>query len=433
VTAALALYRLATRLLEPAVPMLMRQRVKRGKERADRVGERLGHTSARRPSGLLLWLHGASVGESRLLIDLVAELRRRRPQLSALVTTQTLTSADMIASWAPPGIVHQMAPVDTIKTVDRFLDAWRPDAAVFAEGEIWPNMLAGLRKRAIPAALVNARMTTKSLDRWRRRRPSAQQIFSTFTFIGAADEATALGLGEILRKPIGAVGNLKRAAAINPPPAHLVSYWRDAAGGRPILLAASTHPGEEEMALQAFAEVRSRFPAALLIIAPRHPERGASIADVASRHGLTPQLRSRTRSTPEAAISVLVADTIGELLFWYAAADGVYLGGATAPGVGGHNAIEPAALGKCVFTGPNGFNFRETFDTLEALDAIVIGDTAGELARHWLDAISSPPSQQAIRLALEPFFREASAPFDTTVEAILALLPASAGGDTAHA
>lgn len=418
-TTLLALYTLGTRLAEPAAMVLLEQRLKRGKERADRVGERLGAFSAARPPGELLWMHGASVGESRLLIDMFKVLRRRRPLLSAVVTTQTLTSADMIAGLAPAGVVHQMAPVDAPKAVKRFLDHWRPDAAVFAEGEVWPNMLAGLRKRAIPAALVNARMTGRSLRNWSGNRASARELFGTFGFIGAADAATAEGLGRALGRRIGVVGNLKRSAIIDPPSPDAVASWRAAAGDRAVLLAASTHPGEDELALDAFAHVRERAPGALLVIVPRHPERGARIATMARERGFDVHIRSQDASPPRPATDVLVADTIGELLFWYAASDAIYLGGATASDVGGHNPIEPAQLGKRVFTGPNGYNFQETFDALARIGAVVTGETAGELAAYWQGALRSghePPS-------LDAFLAEARAPLAASIDAVIAMLP----------
>ena len=162
-TASLALYQIGTRLLEPLAPWLVEQRVKSGKERPERIRERFGFADKTRPNAPLLWLHGASVGESRLLIDVFSALRKRRPEVYALVTTQTLTSADMIAAWSPPNLVHQMAPVDGPNSVERFLQHWKPDAAVFAEGEIWPNMLSALKAHGVPAALINARMTAKTL------------------------------------------------------------------------------------------------------------------------------------------------------------------------------------------------------------------------------------------------------------------------------
>ncbi len=417
-TASLAIYHLGTRLLEPLAPWLVERRIKSGKERPDRIGERFGITEIERPASPLLWLHGASVGESRLLLDVFSSLRKERSDLHALVTTQTLTSADMVASAAPARVIHQMAPVDGPGAVERFLQLWRPDAAVFAEGEIWPNMLSALKGQNIPAALINARMTARTIASWRRRQASAREIFSTFGFIGAADQATADGLRAATGRAITTVGNLKTATEIAAPDSSSVAAFRDVIGNRPVLVAASTHPGEDEFALDAFVEVRMRALGALLILVPRHPDRGAAIVDRARGYGLTTQQRSQDKSPPGPEVDVLVADTMGELLFWYAAADAVYLGGATAEGVGGHNPVEPTQLGKRVFTGPHGFNFRETFETLERVGALTVGATSKELSDYWLTELNStqPTSTGAV-------FASSRAPLEQTLAAILAMLP----------
>jgi 3-deoxy-D-manno-octulosonic-acid transferase len=419
VTASLALYQLGTRLLEPLAPLLVRSRLKTGKERPERIRERFGHTDAARPDGTLLWLHGASVGESRLLLDLLVALRRKRSDLHALVTTQTLTSADMIASSSIDGMVHQMAPVDGPGTVDRFLRHWSPDVAIFAEGEIWPNMLAALKTRGVPAALVNARMTSGTLASWKRRPSSAREVFSAFDFIGAADQATADGLLAATGRHIDVVGNLKTASEVAAPPAAEVSAFRAHIDHRPVVLAASTHPGEDEFALDAFSDLRRSALRALLILVPRHPERGSAISGLARSRSFTTQQRSVDPSPPDAKVDVLVADTIGELLFWYAVADGVYLAGATAEGIGGHNPAEPVQLGKRVFTGPHGFNFRETFEAMEKAAVLRIGSTPQQLCEWWLASLGGDESASTSA----PAFSASRAPFKRTITAVLALLP----------
>lgn len=417
-TASLTLYRIGTRLLEPLAPVLVRNRVKSGKENAARTSERFGRSSIARPTGPLIWMHGASVGESKLLLDLFQAVHEQRPDTHALVTTQTTTSAEMIAAKTPLNVIHQMAPVDGPGAVARFLRHWRPDAAVFAEGEIWPNMLLGLKHAGIPATLANARMTTKSLTNWNSRKTSAQRIFATFGFIGAADRQTADGLASAINRPIPIIGNLKMAVTVKAPPADRIEAFRSAVG-RPILLAASTHPGEDEFALDAFAELRKSQRNALLVIVPRHPDRGGAIVDLVRQRSLAPQQWSQDRSTPAATTDVLVADTIGELVFWYAASDSVYLGGATMPDIGGHNAIEPAQLGKRVFTGPHGFNFLETFGTLGSANALIIGKHTEELAAFWRSELTA--KQQPI--STDRLFSAFRAPFEQTVAAIVGTLP----------
>jgi 3-deoxy-D-manno-octulosonic-acid transferase len=424
VTASLALYRFGTRLLEPLAPWLVEQRLKRGKENPDRISERFGVTAIARPPGLLIWMHAASVGESRLLLDIFAALRKRRSNVHALVTTQTTTSAEMIATSAPSNVIHQMAPVDGPRAVEAFLEHWQPDAAVFAEGEIWPNMLAGLQNHHVAAALVNARMTAKTLKSWNSRPAAAREVFSTFRFIGAADQQTADGLGRATGRRIETIGNLKTATAVEGPSAEKVADFRQRTNGRPVVLAASTHPGEDEVALDAFTELRMRKPGVLMIVVPRHPDRGGAIAAMMRERGMTTQQWSKDKSTPGPETDVLVADTIGELLFWYAISDAVYLGGATAEGVGGHNPVEPAQLGKRVFTGPHGFNFREMFEELQRSGALVVGDTWQELSGYWLAALSD--AQPAPMLG--GMFTASRAPFEKTLDAIEAMLPLKTSG-----
>jgi 3-deoxy-D-manno-octulosonic-acid transferase len=419
VTISLALYRLGTRLLEPLAPWYVSQRLKKGKENPDRIGERFGATGIARPTGVVIWMHAASVGESRLLLDIFAALRKHRPDIHAVVTTQTLTSANMIAAAAPSNVIHQMAPIDGPKAVETFISHWRPDAAVFAEGEIWPNMLEALQHRRIPAALINARMTARSIKGWNTRNGAAKKLFATFSFIGAADQATADGLASALDRSIEIVGNLKLSAVIQAPPGEKVAAFRDATDGRPIVLAASTHPGEDEFAADAFAEVRMRKPGALMILVPRHPERGDSIVTLLRERGLTTAQWSKDRTPPGPEVDVLVADTIGELLFWYACADAVYLGGATMEGIGGHNPIEPTQLGKRVFTGPHGFNFAEMFEALQPTGALVIGTTYQELADYWLAALDDAQPTPV----LGSHFADSRAPFEKTLDAIAAMLP----------
>jgi 3-deoxy-D-manno-octulosonic-acid transferase len=424
VTTSLALYRIGTALLEPLAPLLVQNRIKSGKERPERAGERFGRSKLQRPPGVLLWMHGASVGESRLLLELFDAIRQRRPDAHALVTTQTTTSADMIAAKPLVQVVHQMAPVDGPAAVERFLEHWKPDAAVFAEGEIWPNMLLGLKRASVPAALANARMTTKTLASWNGRKPSAREIFAAFGFIGAADRQTAEGLRAATGRTIATVGNLKMAARVTPPPHEPIEKFVTSVD-RPVLLAASTHPGEDAFALDAFAIVRRTTPEALLIIVPRHPDRAASIMAEARGRGHAVQQWSANRTPPARDVDVLVADTMGELLVWYAVSNGVYLGGATNPDIGGHNAIEPAQLGKRVFTGPHGFNFRETFDILAAHGALAEGAQPADLAAFWQNELASGSAQRLPPNMVETF----RAPFERTVEAIIAMLPPEAAGD----
>ncbi len=418
----LKLYRFASALAAPLAPLALKQRLKAGKERPERLDERLGRSSLARPDGPLLWMHGASVGESQLLLSVLREVRRVRPDVAAVITTQTLTSADLVARSADERLVHQMAPVDSPGAVKRFLDHWRPDGVVFAEGEIWPNLLLAVGERRLPAALVNARMTERSIEGWLKRRATARKLFGVFDFVGAADPKTAGGLDAILGRRPDVIGNLKRAMQATTASPEVVARWRGELGLRKMLLAASTHPGEEELALDGLAAVRKTGDAPLLVIAPRHPERGAEIVEMCAELGWTVQQRSVDGATPGAGCDVLVADTLGEMMFWFEAADGVFLGGASVDGVGGHNPMEPAQVRRRVFCGPYGFNFGDTFDALEQCGAVVVGRSATELASFWNKCLKVGGDHGADWAAVTAYLAESRAAMTASVGAVGALL-----------
>ena len=422
-TLALGMYRVATGMAEPFAPMILRKRLKSGKERADRIGERLGMTETPRPAGPLVWMHGASVGESQLLLSVLREIRAAGCDVAAVVTTQTLTSAELVGRSAGEKVLHQMAPVDSPGAVRRFLDHWRPDAVVFAEGEIWPNMLMGVKRRGVPAALVNARMTDGSIDGWLKRRATARELFGVFSFVGAADPKTAGALDSILGCRPDVIGNLKRAMQVKAADSDQVDAWRAGIGRRQVLLAASTHAGEEALALDALDRVRRGGGGKpLLVIAPRHPERGGEIVSLSEARGMKTQRRSVDASVPAASCDVLVADTLGEMMFWFEVADGVFLGGASVDGIGGHNPMEPAQVHRRVFCGPYGYNFRDTFDALERCGAVVIGRGASELATFWGACLRDGAHAHADWAAVTAYLAESRAAMTVTVGAVCAML-----------
>ncbi len=422
-TLSLTAYKLFTGVLEPFSGHVLRGRVKAGKEDRARLPERKGRTELARPEGPLVWLHGASVGETALLLSIYRRLKAKRPDLNALFTSQTLTAAQMFARADLPDAVHQMAPVDAPGAVKRFLTHWRPDAIVLAEGEIWPNALMRAQRMKIPMALVNARMTPKTLKGWQGRKGAARRLFGGFGFIGAADQQTADGLSQLTRRDIDTVGNLKLAAPPPRAPYELVQRWRTALNGRPVLLAASTHTGEDTFAIDAFRALRRNGLDPLLIVAPRHPERAASIAEELRAARLT--FKARTGDgTPGADDPVLLADTIGEMGLWLELADAVYLGGATRNDVGGHNPIEPAQLGKPVFTGPFAYNFTELMAKLESAGAVTTGTRPEALAAFWASHINGTDVRRPDPDKLDAVFRSVEAPLLASLDAICTMLDA---------
>ena len=412
-------YEIATSTAEPLFGLLMRQRLKRGKEVEGRVGERFARPNVPRPDGPLVWLHGASIGETRLLLELARTLHAQRPGLHFLLTSQTVTAADLLdrAIAQDPALkgraLHQFAPLDSPAIARRFVHYWKPDAAIFAEGEIWPNLLKTLRRAKTPTALVNARMTEKSLHGWSRWSGLSRELFGGFDVILAADRRTADGLTALAGRTVISPGNLKAAL---PPPGHdadeEATLRKGFVGERQCLVAVSTHDGEEAFVLDALSLMEPR-PACIIV--PRHPERAADIVRLLETRELNHARRS-TGDTATISTDVLLADTLGEVGLFARLADTVYLGGGHAPGVGGHNPIEIIRLGRALATGPDVFNFDDAKRDLLGQPGYNIVETPADLAGGF--PFPAPEAELIDRME-----STARAPMDATIEALLPLLP----------
>jgi len=378
-------------LAAPALRLLLARRVRRGKEIAARLGERRGIATLARPAGRLLWLHAASVGETVSVLPLFSELSRAAPDATVLFTTGTVTSAELFARRKPEGrVLHQFAPLDVPRWVARFLDHWRPDAAAFVESEIWPNLLAACRRRSIPAALVNARLSPRSFARWRRMPGFALDLFGGFARIAAQSAADADRLRALGAAAVATPGNLKFAAPPLPVPSGDLAALRAAMAGRPVWLAASTHPGEEAAARAAHEALLPAHPGLLTVIVPRHPERGAEVA--AALSGLAVTRRSLGEGPPAEA-GVWIADTLGELGLFYAASGLAFVGGSLVPH-GGQNVLEAARLGCAVLVGPHVRNFAEPVAVLADAGALAqVPDAAGLVDA--LDVLLRDPARRA--------------------------------------
>ncbi len=384
-TLGLYLYKITMTMLTPFLGVFFRSRVRSGKEAKGRLNERRARDLVARPIGKLIWLHAASVGESQLLLELVRRwVQSGLSHTSVLVTCQTKTAAHLVSSAFSndPDLqaitcVQQMAPFDSPGGAKRFIKHWAPDLAIFAEGEIWPNLLLELHAQMIPAALINARMTENSIKGWMRWRRTARKIFNCFDVMVAADVQTKTGLEALSENAVSNPGNLKSALPAPSVDEAELNAIDAAIGDRKVLLAASTHAGEEALALDAFMKLASDT---FLIIAPRHPERGEEVDALLSctRYAIA----RRSEGTPiDATTNILLADTMGEMGLWYRLADTVYLGGGHAPGVGGHNPLEALRLRKPVVTGPSLFNFADLAARLEGNRGFSIVQDADGLAQ----------------------------------------------------
>lgn len=417
---ALFFYRLAVAVLGPFAGLWLRARARSGKEDARRVGERFGRYTQQRPPAALVWLHAASVGESGVALSVIEALGARDASLSFLISTGTRTSADLIARRGAPRTTHIYAPLDRTDAVRRFLDHWRPDLGVFVESELWPNLILAAEKRGVKLALINARMSVKTLRRWEAWSAAGRRLAQAFAFISAADARTARALKRLRGAEVAARGNLKLAT-----PAPSIDLNTRAAlvkeiGARPLWLAASTHPGEDEIALAAHQRLCEHTPNALLVIAPRHPERGATISVLA---GGAP-LRSKNETIGDA--SVYVADTLGELGLFYDLAPVALVAGSLLPHLKGHNPIEPAKLGAAILTGSNVESFQDLFDALFAAGGATQVDNASAIASAvtvlWRDGESRAAQLDAARRVAA----QGADAFAHTLTSLTALLPAQA-------
>ncbi|MEO3475002.1 3-deoxy-D-manno-octulosonic acid transferase [Roseomonas sp. CAU 1739] len=381
----------------PVLPVYLRRRARRGKEVPDRLRERFG-AGAARPDGPLLWLHAASVGETVSILPLLDALGHAAPGLSFLVTTGTVTSATLLGRRLPAGlagrVAHRFVPLDVPRWVRRFLDGWRPDAAIFVESELWPNLIAATARRDIPLVLVNGRMSEVSRRWWGRAPGLARRVLDPFVLVLAQTEADAARY-RALGGAAQCWGNLKYAAPPLPVDAAELARLRGLVAGRPVWLAASTHPGEEAIVFAAHRRLAPAHPGLLTIVVPRHPERGTEVAAIGAPLRVA---RRAAGQDPMAATDVLVADTLGELGLFYRLASLAFVGGSLVPH-GGQNPLEPARLGCPVLLGPHAWNFAEIVErltTVGGLTRIAAGaDPAATLAEAVSDMLTSPDRGRA--------------------------------------
>lgn len=387
---ALRAYLVVARWLAPVWRKGLHRRLLRGKETPRSVRQKLGSEYADRPTGTLVWGHAVGVGESMALAGLFARLAERRPDCNFLITTTARTSGDALRrTGLPKRCQHQFAPVDTPEAVSRFLDHWQPSLALWCEMDLWPALIAETDARAIPRVLVNARLSPESLAKRRWGRWLYQALLPGFSELFAQNEATAdaLVLLGASRERITVSGTIK---ALVPPlgcDADELDTWRQALANRPVWLLASSHPGEEELALAAHTQLCEQYAGALLVIAPRAPARGPEVAALASTLLLKDVPLRSSGAHIATETPVYIADTIGEMGLWYRLAPVALVGGSFAT-VGGHNPHEPLALGCAVLHGPNVWNFAESYERLDSLGQATAvnsqADVAREVATVWV-------------------------------------------------
>ncbi len=351
----LFVYRKATGVFSPISKILLRQRAARGKEDVTRLAERQGLASRPRPAGPLVWVHGASVGECVSALPLITQLCEKK--INVLITSGTVTSAQVMAKQMPAGAIHQFVPVDTPQATARFLEHWKPDVGLFVDSDLWPNLLLGAKARGVKLAMVNARISPKSFENWKRALRTVKTLLDCFEVCLAQDEAIAARFKELGASNVQVVGSLKSDAPALAADETKLADLRSSIGGRPVFLAAQTHPGEDETILPAHDILRRQFPELLTILVPRHTERGK---DIEMLCGARPSARRSAGLLPTSVTEVYIADTMGELGLFYRLAPFAFIGGTLVP-MGGHNPLEAAKLGCAVMAGPHLFNSASAF------------------------------------------------------------------------
>jgi 3-deoxy-D-manno-octulosonic-acid transferase len=386
---------------------VLKVRARRGKEDPERLRERLGHPSLPRPAGTLAWMHAVSVGESLSLLPLIAALRTERPDLTILVTSGTQASAEILARRLPAGALPPYAPVDTPAAVRRFIRHWRPDAGFFVESELWPNLILAARRAGTRLALISARVTDKSARRWAARPAAARAMLATFELILAQEAATEqrlTGLGGVVSGRL----NLKRLGDPLPYDPEELADLKPLLAGRQVVVAASTHPGEEALIAGAVAALS---PRPLTIIVPRHPELSSDIAR--SLAGYRFAIRSAGEAIePETEIYLRLADL-------------AVMGGSFGRGVGGHNPLEPARVGVGVISGPDVANWASIYAEMVEAGAGLVAQDAQGLTATLGQLLRDPARLAAMNAAAGAIARRQGDQLGAALELIRPLLPAA--------
>lgn len=371
----LLLYRSLSVLAGPLIDLWVKRRVAEGREDTQRLPERYGHAGRRHPGTDLVWFHGASVGEALSVLPLIDTLLGQYPKLHVLLTTGTVTSARLMAERLPERAFHQYVPIDKLGAVRRFLEYWRPDLGIWVESEFWPNMIGEAKKSGMPMALINARMSDTSYRRWRWLPFAIRPILKSFDLCVAQSMPDAGRLASLGLPNVTFVGNLKASAPPLPADARDLHAMKQEIKGRTVWLAASTHPGEEELVIGVHKALQDEFPGLLTIIVPRHPQRGGEIASMIRLQGMGTAQRSLDQPIG-ANTEIFVGDTIGEMGLFYRLAQVVFIGGSLVEH-GGQNPLEAARLDSAVLFGPHMWNFTEAVgDLLAAGGAEQVADAA---------------------------------------------------------
>jgi 3-deoxy-D-manno-octulosonic-acid transferase len=420
-------YVLLTYLLAPFVIAVEGWRTLTNPEYRGRLHQRLGFVKPQAAPGCI-WVHAVSVGEVQAAAGIIRELRSRLPDVEVVCTTVTPTGAQRVRALFGNEVRHCYLPYDIPGSVRRFLDRLRPRVAIILETEIWPTLYHQLGRRGIPLVMASARVSTRSVDRYRRMASLFRETLSHGIVIGAQSAADAERFRAIGAAPerVRVTGNVKFDLEVPRSALQAGHEFRTALGaGRPVWIAGSTHEGEEEAALAAHGIVRSRHPSALLILVPRHPQRFDAVRNLLRKRGHAFVQRS-TGERPSGAHDVFLVDTLGELQTFYAAADVAFVGGSLVP-IGGHNLLEPAVLGLPMLSGPHTHNAQDIAELLAQSGALRIVRSREDLAQRVGDFFDDPERARSDGARGQEVIAQSRGAVGRLVEMVLPLLSRTGG------
>ncbi len=403
---------------------LLKKRCRKGKEDPARLGERMGQAGKPRPHGPLIWFHAASVGEAQSTLILLSALKERYPEISILVTTGTVTSATVMEQRLPRGAIHQYYPLDHPRWVASFLDHWQPQLALWMESELWPNMLAAIRQRGIPAALVNARLSPSSFRRWKRMAPiQIAALLEVFSVCLAQTAEDGTFFKELGMQNVIVSDNLKYSAAPLPYSQSDHDALKNALGGRPFWLYASTHDDEEEIACRIHRHLVKQIPELLTVIAPRHPERRETIYQACDKYGLNIAMRGENRALPTPDDGLYIADTMGELGLFYKLAPIACIGRSfSRDGGGGHSPIEAAKYECAILHGPHVQNLARIYEEFDTAGAAIALKTEQDFQKRLEKLLSDEDGVEALQNKAYRFVSDKSKVIDTVMQALTPLI-----------
>src|SRR3989440_2753405 len=410
----LRVYRKRSSVLVPMAPPLIQRRLKQGKEDPERVGERRGLSPGTRPHGPLVWIHGASVGEVLAAAALIERLRSLN--LRILLTSGTVTSAAIVAKRFPADIIHQYVPYDSPRYVARFLDHWRPSLALFIESDLWPNLILSSAARRLPMVLINGRMSHRSFPRWRRVAGTISALLGRFDVCLAQSHVDAERFAALGSRNVITTGNLKLDVPAPPADSAKLERLMSVTRGRPIIVAASTHPGEEDILLDAHRALAGFFPSLLSVIVPRHPARGEAIARSVAASGLHVAQRSR-EELPTATTDIYVADTMGEMGLFYRLAPIVFMGGSLIEH-GGQNPIEAGQAGAAVRPWSHHLQFTQCLQGVDSAGGARRADTQEALVKQLGQLLADPAARELSVGAAERVVEQLGGALDRTLAAL---------------